>query len=122
MLTTSSYKLPSLVRRCHNAYLLKVFIKGAGAELRRVGRSRNWVLLADTEQASNIIEYIEESNEKSWQWVAKALFTEIEVLSYEALLFLAKQQPNITIANLISKTNCTLAQARKVLDDLEDLN
>lgn len=114
--------LPSFLRRTMKAYVLKAHIRQVGCELRRIGRSRNWLLKANTAQLQLIVKFIEDQQEASWLWLAKLLQKEYQHLSYENLLALAKRQNNITVASLMAMTDCTLAQARKVLDELEGLD
>lgn len=118
----NTINLPSFLRRTMKAYALKAHIRQLGCDLSRIGRSRNWQLKANFDQLQGIIEFIEQKNEKSWLWLAKLLKKEYQHLSHENLLVLATRMENVTIAALIAQTDCTLAQARKVLDDLEGLD
>ncbi|TWX69769.1 hypothetical protein ESZ36_07440 [Colwellia demingiae] len=118
----NTINLPSFLRRTMKAYALKAHIRQLGCDLSRIGRSRNWQLKANFDQLQGIIEFIEQKNEKSWLWLAKLLKKEYQHLSHENLLVLATRMENVTIAALIAQTDCTLAQARKVLDELEGLD
>ncbi len=104
------------------AYALKAHIRQLGCDLSRIGRSRNWQLKANFGQLQGIIEFIEQEHEESWIWLAKLLKKEYQYLSHENLLALATRMGNVTVTALISQTDCTLAQARKVLDELEGLD
>ena len=104
------------------AYALKTKMREVGCELNRIGRSRNWQLKANITQIHTIVSFIEQENESSWLWLAKLLRREYQHLNHDALLILAKQQSVITIARLMAKTDCTIAQARKVIDELEELD
>ena len=101
------------------AYAIKAIIRSQGAELSRIGRSRNWQLYANFEQMTDIARLIEESDEPTWHWVAKLLRSQHVNLCHSALLIIAKKNSGITINELMAKTDCTLAQARKVIDELE---
>jgi len=114
--------LPSFVRRTSNAYRLKTYIRDLDCELSRIGRSRNWQLKTTFNQLQAIITFIEAEQEDSWLWLAKRLKTEYHHITHENLLALASQMKNVTIASLMTQTDCTLQQARKVLDELEDLD
>jgi len=114
--------LPSFVRRTMKAYALKAKMREVGCELNRIGRSRNWQLKANITQIQAIVDFIEHEDETSWLWVVKLLKQEYKHLSHEALLSLANRQKHITIASLMAQTDCTIAQARKVIDELEDLD
>ncbi len=119
MHTTKTINLPSFLRRSLQADTLKKFIKQLGCELTRIGRSRNWQLKADYSQIQAIINFIEHENETSWFWLAKRLKAEYRQLSHENLFIIASKLDNLTITALMTKTDCTLTQARKVLDELE---
>ena len=114
--------LPSFLRRTMKAYVLKNHIRQIGCQLNRIGRSRNWQLKADFSQLQAIIDFIEHEDEASWLWFAKRLKTEYQHLNHENLLSLAERMSGVTVAGLMAKTDCTLAQARKVLDELEGLD
>lgn len=118
----NTINLPSLLRRTMKAYALKAKVREVGCQLNRVGRSRNWQLKANITQIQSIVAFIEQENETSWLWLAKLLRQEYQYLSHEALISLAKRQKNITIASLMALTDCTIAQARKVIDELEGLD
>lgn len=104
------------------AYLLKAHIRQLGGELSRIGRSRNWQLKANFSQLQAIVEFIEQEHEDSWLWLAKLLRKEYKYLSHENLLQLAARLDQVTITALMAQTDCTLLQARKVLDELEQLD
>lgn len=104
------------------AYLLKAHIRQLGCDLSRIGRSRNWQLKANFAQLQSIIDFIKQEDEESWAWLAKLLKKEYQHLTHDNLLAFASRIENITITALIAQTDCTLAQARKVLDELEGLD
>jgi len=111
--------LPSFLRRIIKAYALKAQIRTLGCELYRIGRSRNWQIKASPEQINEVIIYIEQSNEDSWLWLAKLLRIKNQQLTYSAILNIAQKNPGITVNELMAKTDCTVANARKVIDELE---
>lgn len=113
--------LPSFLRKTMKAYALKAEIRALGCDLHRVGRSRNWQLTASKEQILQIIEVIELSEEPTWQWLAKYLGSKQESFTLTELTAIAQQNPGITVNQLMAKTDCTIAQARKVIDELEFL-
>ncbi len=119
MLKKVTIILPSFLRRVLKAYALKGQIRALGCELSRIGRSRNWHLTASPEQINSVIALIEAANEDSWLWVAKKLRQDNQKLSHQHLLNIAKKNSGITINELIAKTDCTVVEARKVIDELE---
>lgn len=113
--------LPSFLRRTMKAYALKAHIRDTGCELSRIGRSRNWNLIGGKQQVLSVVNLIEASEEESWQWLAKFLRKQQESFTYEELMIIAKQNTGITVNQLMARTDCTIAQARKVIDELEFL-
>ncbi|WP_206484156.1 ribosome recycling factor family protein [Thalassotalea sp. G2M2-11] len=122
MLKQVTIILPSFLRRVLRAYALKAHIREHGCELTRIGRSRNWQLIASPEQINEVINLIEQTNEDSWQWVAKKLKQDNQKLSHQHLLGIAKKNDGITINELVAKTDCTVIEARKVIDEVEWLD
>jgi len=118
----NTINLPSFLRRTMKAYALKAKVREVGCLLTRIGRSRNWQIKANMSQIQSIVTFIEQDGEPSWLWLAKLLRKEYQHLSHEALISLANRQKNITVASLMSQTDCTIAQARKVIDELEGLD
>ena len=104
------------------AYALKSQIRQEGCELKRIGRSRHWLLSANFEQLRAIIDYVETADEPSWLWLAKQLKSEYTHLSHDELLKIATMMDNVTINTLIARSDCTIAQARRVIDELEGLD
>jgi len=119
---TNTINLPSFIRRTVKTYALKAKVREVGSELNRIGRSRNWQLKANITQIQAIVIFIEQEDEQSWLWLAKLLRQQYQYLSHDALVNLAKRQSVITIASLMAQTDCTVAQARKVIDELEGLD
>jgi len=118
----NTINLPSFVRRSLKAQTLKVYIRQQGCQLRRIGRSRNWQLKANFSQLQAIVAFIEQENEASWLWLEKCLKKEYQHLNHEDLVKLASRLKTLTITALMAQTDCTLAQARKVLDELEGMD
>ena len=57
--------------------------------------------------------------EPSWQWLVSYLINQRQALSHEELIRIAKLKPDITINQLMARTDCTIAEARQVIDELE---
>jgi len=104
------------------AYALKTHIRQQGCELKRIGRSRNWQLNANFDQLQAIIAFIELSGEPSWMWLTKLLKSKYQHLSHDELISIAKKLEKITVSALITRTDCTIAQARKAIDALEEFD
>ena len=118
----NTINLPSFLRRSMKSYAIKAYIRQQGCQLSRIGRSRNWQLKTTPTQLQAIVTFIEHEKEASWLWLAKRLRKEYQHLNHENLVTLASSLKPLTIAALMAKTDCTLAQARKVLDELEGID
>lgn len=115
-------KLPSFVRRTQKTELLKACIQDTGANLLRIGRSRNWQLQASLKQLLSLTTYLEKQQEQSWLWLYALCKAEYQRLSHDDLITIASSLPTLTISGLVTLTDCTLAQARKIIDDIEALD
>jgi len=104
------------------AYTLKAYIRQQGCELHRIGRSRNWQIKANFTQLQEILIFIDLSGEPSWSWLTKLLRSQYQHLSHTELLKVATMLEEVTLSALIGRTDCTIAQARKVIDELEGLD
>jgi len=115
--------LPSFLRKTMKAFALKAKLReDIGCKLNRIGRSRNWQLKANFTQIQRIIIFIEQEDEQTWLWLAKLLRQSYQALDHAQLLQLAKRQSVVTLSGLMAQTDCTIAQARKVMDALEGLD
>ncbi len=112
-------KLNGLVRRTQNTAQLKQLIRDCGAKLSRKGRSRNWMLQADEQQIEQIIDGIYQKDESSWYWLVKVLAENRQKLSLDELLIMAQSDASLTVTQLMGMSDCTIEQARLVLDKAE---
>jgi len=119
---TNVITLPSFLRRVMKAYAIKAYIRQQGCELNRIGRSRNWQLKANFTQLQAIITFIDLSGEESWLWLTKLLRCQYQHLSHAELIKVAATLEEVTLSALISRTDCTIAQARQIIDELEGLD
>jgi len=118
---------PSLIRRIggEKAKTLKAIACDFQCELKRIRRSRNWKL---TGQANHLNEFAQQL--KGQDVVADCSFFMEKIiestLPYQQaslpnrLAALITSNPAVTLAELMEKTGCTIAQARLARDD-EDL-
>ncbi len=104
------------------AYALKSYIRQQGCELHRIGRSRHWQLKANFTQLQTIITFIDLSGEPSWLWLTKLLRSQYQHLSHAERLKIAATIEKVTVSALIARTDCTIAQARQIIDELEGLD
>ena len=122
MEVTNTINLPAFLRRTMKSHTIKAYIRQQGCELSRIGRSRNWQLKANFSQLQAIVIFIEHENEVSWLWLAKHLRKSSPHLNHESLITVANCLAPLTMVALMAHTDCTLAQARKVLDEIEGLD
>ncbi len=111
--------LPSFLRRVLKSSALKTLILEQSCELNRIGRSRNWQLKASFEQLEATISAIEANEEPSWQWLVAHLSKQRKNLDFDSLISIAEKKPGITVSELMLRTDCTIAEARKVIDTIE---
>jgi len=111
--------LNSFIRRTDNTHALKILISSTGAKLSRKGRSRHWLLEVNRQQSIELISLISQSKHESWYWLVKKLDEQKHNYSFDELLSLAKSQSSLTVTQLMLMSDCTLAEARKVIDLLE---
>jgi len=119
MPTLVKITLNGFVRRTLNSDVLKAAIKSTGAKLTRKGRSRNWQLHANNNQIRQISTFIYQSEESSWLWLAKKINEEKPKLSQDEIRAIIKESPTISVNQLISLTDCSLSDARRILDEVE---
>ena len=113
------YMLNSFVRRTDKTDELKTLIKSSGATMARQGRSRNWILTADIQQIKIISTGILEAHEVSWLWLVKLFSNNKHTWTESELLRYARDSSASTVTELMSETDCTIVEARKVIDLLE---
>ena len=114
-----SITLNSFVRRTDHTQALKNLIRNSGAQLQRKGRSRNWELEVSSEQAIQLRNAIEASREVTWHWIEKALTAHVPALTLSQVNTIAQQHWPVTVTQLTILTNCTMAEARAVIDSIE---
>ncbi len=119
MTEVQQISLNSFVRKTPGSSALKLKIRSTGARLTRKGRSRNWLLQANNQQILEVIKLIQLSGEEGWFWVTKKLSESKRQLNHEELVLLARESPSMTVTELMAMTDCKLAEARGVLDQLE---
>ncbi|KZZ65270.1 hypothetical protein A3765_05970 [Oleiphilus sp. HI0130] len=114
-----SISLNSFVRRTNHTQTLKTLIRASGAQLERKGRSRNWILNVTNEQAIHLRNAMESSGEETWLWIEKSLSAHLPTLSLTEIQTIAQKHWPITVTQLISLTNCRIAEARTAIDRIE---
>ncbi|MGP8305797.1 ribosome recycling factor family protein [Vibrio sp. YIC-376] len=121
--------LPSLVHRIGGEHVkrAKVVAMEIGCELKRVRRSRNWLVTGDALDLKKFLDHIKAEEPEILNFVIKKMEAglaahqdKLEPLEAK-LIRLVLANPNVTLAELMSETNCTIAQARTARFEAEML-
>jgi len=119
--TTITISLPSLIHRIggDHAKRDKAIAAENKCELKRIRRSRNWQIAGEALNLKAFLDVIRSQDDENLHFVIKKLeigltkhSDKLEPLEAK-LIRLVMENPNITLAELMSETNCTLVQARK---------
>ena len=73
----------------------------------------------DSQQAIRLRNVIQDSGEESWHWIEKSLTAHVPALTLPQINTIAQQHWPVTVTQLIALTNCTRAEARAVIDEIE---
>ncbi|EGU52088.1 hypothetical protein VINI7043_18701 [Vibrio nigripulchritudo ATCC 27043] len=112
--------LPSLIHRIggDNAKAAKSLATKHQCEMKRVRRSRNWQVTGTPDNLSALLANIQSMGSDTYQFVIKKMneklsaYYEVHEPVEQQLHSLILQNPNITLSELMERTNCTLAEAR----------
>ncbi|MBR9874468.1 MAG: ribosome recycling factor [Vibrionaceae bacterium] len=121
--------LPSLVHRIggDHAKLAKMIAMEKKCELKRVRRSRNWMVTGEAMDLNRFLEHIKSEESEALRFVINKM--EVGLAAHQdklepleaKLIRLIVENPNVTLAELMAETNCTIAQARTARFDAEML-
>lgn len=112
--------LPALIHRIgrDSANQAKALARLHNCELKRVRRSRNWAITGEAMKVQSFKEQLKSQTSSEWQYLIKKLETallnhadKLEPLSVK-LARLIRENDNITLAELMHLTDCTLSEAR----------
>ncbi|MDV6252302.1 ribosome recycling factor family protein [Vibrio sp. EA2] len=119
--------LPSLIHRIggDQAKRAKMIAMEKKCELKRVRRSRNWVVTGEALDLNCFLEQIKSEEPEALRFVIKKM--EVGLAAHQdklepleaKLIRLVVDNPNVTLAELMAETNCTIAQARTARFDAE---
>ncbi|MDF4612918.1 ribosome recycling factor family protein [Vibrio parahaemolyticus] len=94
-------------------------------DLKRIRRSRNWQISGEALDVKAFLDHIKSEEAEVMRFainkIEQALLAhqdKLEPLDVK-LIRLVRQNPNITLAELMAETNCTLVQARTARFDAE---
>ncbi len=127
--TKITISLPSLIHRIggEHAKHAKAVAMEFGCDLKRVRRSRNWQISGDAKDLKRFLERIKAEETEAPGFLISKL--EVGLVAHQdksepleaKLVQLVLQNPNVTLAELMAETNCTIAQARTARFDAEML-
>jgi hypothetical protein len=125
---TISVSLPSLIHKIgsENTKLAKSIAIQHHSELKRIRRSRNWQVTAEFQSLSTFSAALAELDYETYQFIIKKIDEHVEALQEHHLPLstrlanMLSVNPNITLAELMDKTHCSLAQARAARFNDED--
>ncbi|MGR5209075.1 ribosome recycling factor family protein [Vibrio rotiferianus] len=119
--------LPSLIHRIggDNAKRAKAIAVEKKCELKRIRRSRNWQIAGEALDVKVFLDHIKAEEPEPMRFIINKLelglakhSDKLEPLEVK-LIRLVLENPNITLAELMSQTNCNIAQARTARFDAE---
>ena len=96
------------------ATLIELFSQ-KGCRLKRIRRSKNWLLIGNQNQLTEISESL---RERKTLWIADAIDTALPTPTIN-LTSIMKSNPEMTVNRLIAETGCTLIEARCAIDTAE---
>ncbi|MEZ9231019.1 ribosome recycling factor family protein [Vibrio amylolyticus] len=113
--------LPSLIHRLDGDRVKQAKTRALEyqCELKRVRRSRNWQLIGDPLALKNYRQSFTEELYESFTYLIKKLDQTLATLEFETETIEEKLEkivistPNVTLAELIERTDCTMSQARR---------
>lgn len=127
--TTITISLPSLIHRIggDHAKRAKAIAAENKCELKRIRRSRNWQITGEALDLKAFLDRIKAEEAEPMRFMVNKMEAglakhsdKLEPLEAE-LIRLVMENPNITLAELMSETNCTIAQARTARFEAETL-
>ncbi len=121
--------LPSLIHRIggEHAKRAKMIAMDKGCELKRVRRSRNWQVSGEALDLKTFLDHLKAEESEALCFVINKM--EVGLVAHQdklepleaKLIRLVVENPNITLAELMAETNCTIAQARTARFDADML-
>ncbi|WP_261886689.1 ribosome recycling factor family protein [Vibrio pomeroyi] len=112
-----SVPLNSFVHRVSDKSQVMANATECGCQLKRVRRSRNWLLVAQEQQLIEFKTLL--TNEKDG-WIAIAIDKALPK-PMVCLASLLAATPSMTVAQLVMESGCSMAEARRAIDEHEGL-
>jgi tRNA(Phe) wybutosine-synthesizing methylase Tyw3 len=117
---TITTHLPSLIHRIgsDNTKKAKIVALECGCEIKRIRRSRNWQITGDEHTCKKLSERLRLSEPDAMHFIIKKIDEKLATYNdkleriEDKLKKLVVQNPNITLAELMLMTNCSITEAR----------
>ena len=110
-----SIQLNNFLHRIDCKTTIIELVTQCGCNLKRIRRSRNWLLMGNQNQLTEISESLREGKTL---WVAEAIDKALPKPTFN-LTLIVKSTPEMTVNRLIAETGCTLIEARNAIDTAE---
>ena len=112
-----SVPLNSFVHRVSDKSQVMASAIECGCQLKRVRRSRNWLLVAQEHQ---LIEFKALLTDEKDGWIAIAI-DKVLPKPVVCLASLLEATPTMTVAQLVMESGCSMAEVRRAIDEHEGL-
>ncbi|MGF1722490.1 ribosome recycling factor family protein [Vibrio kyushuensis] len=118
---TARIQLPSLIHRIggENVKYAKSIALKFDCELKRIRRSRNWSVTGLPSSLERLCQMLKNNDSESFLYLTKKVeetlpnLIVVEETLEAKLLRLITESPNVTLAELMQQTNCSISQARR---------
>lgn len=111
-----SITLNSFVHRVPDKTQVIALASQYGCHLKRIRRSRHWQLSGEENQLRLFSDQLED---ETLQWINKAI-EKVVPKPKVALSQLLADNPAMTVGQLVLETGCSMAEARRAIDQHED--
>ena len=112
-----SVPLNSFVHRVSDKGQVMANATECGCQLKRVRRSRNWLLVGEENQ---LIQFKTMLTHEKDGWIAIAV-DKVLPKPLVCLALLLAATPSMTVAQLVIESGCSMAEARRAIDEHEGL-
>ncbi len=112
-----SIRLNSFVHRVRDKATVISIATQHGCQLKRIRRSRHWQLTGEEQQLKVFMNQLVDD---SHHWIVKAIENALPKPDID-LLDILTSNPSITVSQLVLETGCSMIEARRAIDQHEDL-
>ncbi|WP_299693756.1 ribosome recycling factor family protein [uncultured Vibrio sp.] len=113
-----SVPLNSFVHRVSDKSQVMAAAAECGCQLKRVRRSRHWILMAHQEH--QLVEFKAMLTDDKDAWIVNAI-DKVLPKPVVCLASLLAATPSMTVAQLVMESGCSMAEARRAIDEHEGL-